>query len=284
MGNSKRKRDSAPGPSKQTGAGVSPFKRRAIEPPVPAGSSLLPSHREAQHRHPNPHASTVTTPPTRSAGPTEDSPSGSTSRSKPIEGLGIPELFPPQILQTQASPHSSRSRQPPPPSEYASKPPAPLPRPPGDNAFAKLGWFKKQETQARPPPSDPFKDPVDPGFLELPFLPSSPPPESEDDVSERPDIDSWIDERLDRGANESHVFDALRCTSMEIEMADKVLKHLSAGKGIPDNMPGVWTAEDDECLQAEEHSKVQRALSKHGAEAYKARWEYFRLAREGGLD
>jgi telomeric repeat-binding factor 2-interacting protein 1 len=66
-------------------------------------------------------------------------------------------------------------------------------------------------------------------------------------------------------------------------MADKVLEYLTAGKGIPDDMRGVWTAEDDECLQAEEYSRVQRALTKHGEEAYKERWEYLSLARQTGL-
>ncbi|KAJ5347236.1 uncharacterized protein N7506_000489 [Penicillium brevicompactum] len=282
MGTPKRKRDSIPEPPKQIRVEVSPFKRRAIEASVAADSPSLPPHRETQRRHPHPQPSTMTTPPTRRAGSPKDSPSTSNSRSKPIEGLGIPELFPPQIRQEQASPPT---REPHPPPKHVTKISEPLPRPPGDNAFARFARFKKQEAPPRPPPSDPYKDNFDPGFLELPFPPSSSPPEpTEDDVSETPDIDSWIDARLARGADESHIFDALRCTSMEMEMADRVLKHLSAGKGIPNNMPGVWTTEDDECFQAEEHSKVQRALSKHGAGAFKARWEYFRLAREGGIN
>lgn len=125
---------------------------------------------------------------------------------------------------------------------------------------------------------------MDPIFLELPFLPSSPASETtDDDTSDAPDVDTWIDQRLALGAKESHVFDALRCTSMVPGMADKVLKYLTAGKGIPDDMPGVWTAEDDSCLQAEDYSRVRRVLTKHGAEAYKDRWEYFSMARQTGL-
>jgi telomeric repeat-binding factor 2-interacting protein 1 len=146
------------------------------------------------------------------------------------------------------------------------------------------GRFKKQAQKSKTPVTDPFKDPVDPVFLELPFLPSSPASEVTDEgAEETPDVDSWIDQRLARGANESHVFDALRCTSMVPEMADKVLKSLAAGEGIPNNIPGVWTAEDDRCLQAQEQKEVQRALSKHGAEAYGERWDYFRMARQTGL-
>lgn len=105
----------------------------------------------------------------------------------------------------------------------------------------------------------------------------------DDDTSDGPDVDTWIDERLSRGVDENHVFDALRCTSMVPDMADKVLKHLAAGNGIPDDVPGVWTADDDRCLQAEERANVERALTKHGAEFVKERWEYYRMAREAGL-
>lgn len=129
-----------------------------------------------------------------------------------------------------------------------------------------------------------FEEPVDPIFLELPFLPSSPASEvSDDDTSDQPDIDTWIDNRVARGAKESHVLEALRCTSMIPELADKVLENLSAGKGIPNHMPGVWTTKDDDFLQAEEHSQVQAVLTKHGEEAYKARWEYLSMARQTGL-
>lgn len=169
------------------------------------------------------------------------------------------------------------------PADATKRPPVPA-RPLGDNAFAKSGRFKRQEPKAKSTASDPYKDPIDPVFLELPFLPSSPASEaSEKDTEEMPDVDSWIDARLARGANESHVLDALRCTSMVPELADKVLGHISTGKGIPINMSGVWTAEDDQCLQAKDHSEVQRALSKHGAKAYKERWEYLRMARQTGL-
>jgi len=279
MNSSKRKRDAVPQPSNLSRTEVSPLKRRAIEASTPAGSpSLRPG---GQSRGPQPRSPTMTTPPAPITAPTRSSLATSLSNPRPLEGLGLRD-FPTHTLPTQSSPRITRepARRP----EDAAEKPAPFSRPLGDNAFAKSGRFKRQEPKPRPPVTDSFKDPVDPVFLELPFLPSSPASEvTEEDAEEIPDVDSWIDQRLARGANESHVFDALRCTSMVPEMADKVLKSLAAGKGIPNNIPGVWTAEDDRCLQAEEHSEVQRTLSKHGAEAYKDRWEYFRVARQTGL-
>jgi telomeric repeat-binding factor 2-interacting protein 1 len=279
MISSKRKRDPVPAVSNPSRTQVSPSKRRAIEASTSTGSLFL--RGSDQTCGPQPRSPTITTPPGLTQGPTRDTHGTSSSSRRPIEGLGLVNL-PTQTLPTQSpqqTAHGPALR----PEDNAQKP-ARVPRPLGDNAFAKFGRFKKQEHKAAPPVADPYKDPVDPVFLELPFLPSSPASEvAEEDTEEIPDVDSWIDQRLARGANESHVFDALRCTSMIPEMADRVLESLAAGNDIPNDIPGVWTAEDDQCLQAQDHSEVQRALSKHGSEAFKERWEYLRMARETGL-
>ncbi|KAJ5955985.1 hypothetical protein N7501_010264 [Penicillium viridicatum] len=277
----KRKRDPVPEPPSQRRRDVSPMKRRAIEASATAGPSSR--HPRPDSRGPQPESSSVAATPPFTAQPERDSPSVS-SDTGPLQGLGIPDLFPAPnpSIQTPRRVTRENSQRP----ANVTEPPAPPapPRPLGDNAFAQSGRFEKQVPNPRPPVTDIFEEPVDPIFLELPFLPSSPASEvADDDTSDVPDVDTWIDQRLALGAKESHVFDALRCTSMVPEMADKVLKYLTAGEGIPDDMPGVWTAEDDSCLQAEEYSRVQRALTKHGAQAYKDRWEYFSMARQTGL-
>lgn len=125
---------------------------------------------------------------------------------------------------------------------------------------------------------------IDPLFLELPFLPSSPDPGPEEPIEK--DIDAWIDDRLRTGKadNEEQIIEALCCTSMDPYLADKVLDYLVAGKGIPDNMAGVWTAEDDECIEAQESRPIERVLKKHGSESFNSRWEYLRMAKAAGLD
>lgn len=277
----KRKRDPVPESPSQRRRDVSPMKRRAIEDSATAGPSSRRPRPDS--RGPQPESSNMTATPPFTARPERGSPSVS-SYTGPLQGLGIPDLFPVPNPSIQ-TPHrvTRETSQRPANVTGPPAPPAP-PRPLGDNAFAQSGLFKKQVPNPRPPVTDIFEDPVDPMFLELPFLPSSPASEvADDDISDLPDVDTWIDQRLALGAKESHVFDALRCTSMVPEMADKVLKYLTAGKGIPEDMPGVWTAEDDSCLQAEEYSRVQRVLTKHGAEAYSDRWEYFSMARQTGL-
>ncbi|CAG8909619.1 unnamed protein product [Penicillium egyptiacum] len=277
----KRKRDPVPEPPNQRRRDVSPMKRRAIEPTATAGPS---SRRPRPDSRGPPESSSVAATPPFTTRPERGSPSVLSSDTGPLQGLGIPDIFPvpsPSIQTPRRVTHGNSQR----PANVAEPPAPPAPpRPLGDNAFAQSGRFKKQTPKPRPLVKDIIEDPVDPVFLELPFLPSSPASETDDDdTSDAPDVDTWIDERLALGAKESHVFEALQCTSMVPEMADKVLKYLTAGKGIPDDMPGVWTAEDDSCLQAGEYSRVQRALTKHGSEAYKDRWEYFRMARQTGL-
>lgn len=124
--------------------------------------------------------------------------------------------------------------------------------------------------------------------MELPFPPSS--PESEEDSAEEPDegtggavhdIDEWIDIRLRTGKaeNEQQVIQALRCTSMDPDLADRVLDQLVAGKGIPQDMRGVWTPEDDRCLEGTDARDIDRLLKKHGTELYNRRFEYLEMVR-----
>ncbi|KAH1491992.1 hypothetical protein LV164_006473 [Aspergillus fumigatus] len=120
-------------------------------------------------------------------------------------------------------------------------------------------------------------------LFELPFFPSS--PESQEERPQEQDIDTWIDDRLRTGRadNEEQVIEALQCTSMDPRLADKVLEYLAAGKGIPEDMPGVWTPEDDECVEVGDSRAIERVLKKHGSEAFEARWNYLSMARAAGL-
>ncbi|KAE8135800.1 TRF2-interacting telomeric protein/Rap1 C terminal domain-containing protein [Aspergillus pseudotamarii] len=140
------------------------------------------------------------------------------------------------------------------------------------------------QPQATESPDHDPETTIDPLFLELPFLPSSPEPEPEEPPEQ--DIDTWIDHRLQTGRaeNEEQIIEALRCTSMDPFLADKVLDYLTAGKGIPNNMPGVWTAEDDRCFEAKETRTIEQVLKKHGSDAFNSRWEYLGMARAAGLN
>jgi telomeric repeat-binding factor 2-interacting protein 1 len=66
---------------------------------------------------------------------------------------------------------------------------------------------------------------------------------------------------------------------MDPELADTVLESLVAGKGIPADMRGVWTAHDDSCIDAQDSREIQRVLEKHGSDLFNTRWKYLGLAR-----
>lgn len=119
-------------------------------------------------------------------------------------------------------------------------------------------------------------------LLELPFFPSS--PESEVEEPEQ-DIDEWIDECIQTGKaqNDKQVIEALRCASMDPSVADKALGYLVKGRGVPDDMPGVWTTEDDRALEGTNARAMERVMKKHGTDFVHARWEYLGLARTAGL-
>lgn len=141
----------------------------------------------------------------------------------------------------------------------------------------------EQERQNQP---EQLENEVDNLFLELPFFPATPTPEPEEERSSQPDIDDWIDDhiRSGRAQNDAQVIEALRCTSMDPGLADKIIGNLVAGKGIPDDMPGVWTSEDDRCLEGANARDIERVLEKHGTDYFNVRWEYLGLARDAGLE
>lgn len=137
---------------------------------------------------------------------------------------------------------------------------------------------------------------MDPLFQHLPFFPSSSEPETEDDEEQEeedddddsdpedyPDINSWVQAQVARGADVTTVLDALRYTSMEPSLARKLLRIVMAGNPVPDNMRGVWTEEDDRCLESPDARDVERVTKKHGDRLFQARWEYLEMARERGL-
>ena len=148
-------------------------------------------------------------------------------------------------------------------------------------------------TKESPPKVD---NGVDALFLEMPFLPSDPEMSDEDgnadgdddDLDETgaddvPDVNTWIDAQLAKGrSDEKSVIAALRCTSMDPELAEKLLEVWSAGQELPD-MPDVWTVEDDKALEGEDARGIERVLKKHGQDACTDRWKYLGMARERGL-
>jgi hypothetical protein len=74
-----------------------------------------------------------------------------------------------------------------------------------------------------------------------------------------------------------------------------VLEELKGGKAIPDNVAGVWTAQDDEVLAnaekedesfefyARNRKLFEQLESKHGAELIQVRKDFLRAMKEEGV-
>ncbi|KKK15839.1 hypothetical protein ARAM_004543 [Aspergillus rambellii] len=145
--------------------------------------------------------------------------------------------------------------------------------------------IENSATENSAPENTKSQEAIDALFLELPFFPSISEPEHDQEVPGQ-GIDAWIDDylRMGKGVNEDQIIEALRCTSMDPELADKVLLSLIAGEGIPNDMRGVWTSEDDKCVEAQDSRDIERVLKKHGSDLFNSRWEYLNMAREAGLE
>ncbi|KAJ5634488.1 hypothetical protein N7528_002330 [Penicillium herquei] len=169
---------------------------------------------------------------------------------------------------TASQPHEHQPSQPE-PDTATRHTPTPNPPTPVRNSLAEL---KKRQDII-----------LDPLFLELPFPELGPESEVEETDQEDTDMDTWIDAQLSRGIELAVVLEVLRCTSMIPQYAEPVLDGCVAGKGIPNDMPGVWTADDDKKLEGTDARDIQALIEKHGNDSFNARWEYLSIARDGGM-
>jgi len=159
----------------------------------------------------------------------------------------------------------------------------------------------RQDTQAllRETPQMDFTvaEPDEGWDLFVPPLPSSPPaPVSqttagEDDRDSTPEemmterdliakLESWIDTRIDSGVDVDLVDLALKSAGNNPDLAEVVLEAFQRGEGVPDDVRGVWTEEDDGCLEAVDARRIDKVIGKHGREALDRRYEFLRLYNE----
>lgn len=101
--------------------------------------------------------------------------------------------------------------------------------------------------------------------------------ENETDITAR--LDEWIDSHVADGMEAEDVALALKCTSMEADLAEEILPYLAKHKSIPSDLRGVWTEEDDKDLDASDARNITRLEKKHGKEGFDARWEFLRIYR-----
>ena len=60
------------------------------------------------------------------------------------------------------------------------------------------------------------------------------------------------------------IIEALECTSMRPELAELVLVEVKAGRGVPDDVAGCWTAEEDAVIEGGNARAMRGVVGKHG--------------------
>lgn len=88
-------------------------------------------------------------------------------------------------------------------------------------------------------------------------------------------LDNWIESRVKsgKGADECQVIEALHYTTLNIDLADKILPYIKSGKDIP-TMRGVWTEEDDRRMEGLDARDIEELERKHGSDAIVPRLQH----------
>jgi hypothetical protein len=93
-------------------------------------------------------------------------------------------------------------------------------------------------------------------------------------------LDAYIDHHQALGYSKEVVVEALNATTIDIEHAAWVMEELTKGRGIPDNIQGVWTREDDEALEDVESIEFNLIMEKHGTKRVITRQNFLTEQRE----
>ena len=94
------------------------------------------------------------------------------------------------------------------------------------------------------------------------------------------ELQKWAEERMAANVPVEDIEIALRSTSNNLDLADVVLESLAQHAGIPQEMMGVWTEEDDADVVAADARKIARLHRKHGEDAFDRRFTFLEIYNE----
>ncbi|KAI7285566.1 hypothetical protein KC345_g1622 [Hortaea werneckii] len=98
------------------------------------------------------------------------------------------------------------------------------------------------------------------------------------------EIDTFLTTMLVRYAcADSTAIAALKCTSMRPDLAELVVLESKAGRGLPEDIPGVWTEAEDRALEGGDARLLRRVEARHGWEEVMARLEFLGEWRAVGV-
>ena len=101
--------------------------------------------------------------------------------------------------------------------------------------------------------------------------------QSESNSRRQEDLLEHIERHIALGYTDDVVMEAMETTSLRIQNSALVMESMTSGKGIPNDIRGVWTKSDDAILmrgQQRDRKSFEAILSKHGKQQIEARRAY----------
>ena len=85
---------------------------------------------------------------------------------------------------------------------------------------------------------------------------------------------TWINAKLEQGYAMVDIQTAMSATTMNMDLANNVLRYLKRTGDIPANTPGIWTPSDDDKMVARDAREIHMLQEKHGNDSFNQRWEF----------
>ena len=137
---------------------------------------------------------------------------------------------------------------------------------------ASVGGTLQEDDFALPEPED--------GWDDMPLPPDAAEAENElgDDQSDSSEdsLHAWMSahHRADPKTDDGLLIKSINASNAELRIASMVYDLLKKGEGIPKNIKGIWTEEDDMALRGNNPHAIKRVEDKHGKERIAARWHW----------
>ena len=90
--------------------------------------------------------------------------------------------------------------------------------------------------------------------------------DNDDKLSIAANLDEWIaiHKEKDPDVDEELLLNAFERTNNDTSKANVVYQHLLKDKNVPQDVPGVWTVEEDRIIEGSDSREIARIGKKHG--------------------
>lgn len=199
----------------------------------------------------------------------EELPSPAAQPVRPTSVAKSPNV---QAGQSQRPPVVSPSQSRPPPAERA-RPTLAATQPP--TQLRQTQSLRSTAPPPRPPPRRTHPETKQPSQTHAINL-------TETQTLDDDDFETYVATMTVRGGyDEVTILDALQCTSMRPELAELVLLERKAGRGVPGDVAGVWTEDEDKVAESGDARSLRRLQEKHGWDEMVERMKFLEEWRSG---